>query len=94
MSREEIFKSDFSSGELEHTMSIVTDTIPGAGWPHRVADWLREARAAATHPSVRISGMSDKELRDIGLKPRSLTSTVYREIGKPGLVDFSWRQGR
>jgi hypothetical protein len=38
--------------------------------------------------------MSDKELRDIGLKPRSLTSTVYNEIGKTGLVDFNWRLGR
>jgi hypothetical protein len=43
---------------------------------------------------VRVSGMSDMELRDIGLRPRSLSSTVYREIGKPGLVDFGWRLGR
>lgn len=59
-----------------------------------VFDWLREASAALAHPVTRISGMSDKELRDIGLRPRSLTSTVYREIGKTGLVDFSWRLGR
>ena len=58
------------------------------------ADWLREANAALAHPGARLGGMSDKDLRDIGLKPRSLTSTVYREIGKPGLVDFSWRLGR
>jgi hypothetical protein len=75
-------------------MSIVVDSTPGAGWPRQAADWLREARAALVHPSVRISGLSDKELRDIGLKPRSLSSTVYREIGKPGLVDFGWRLGR
>ncbi len=59
-----------------------------------IADWLHEARAALAYPGARVSGMSDKDLRDIGLRPRSLTSTVYREIGKPGLVDFGWRLGR
>lgn len=75
-------------------MSIVADSTPGTSWPRQAADWLREARAALTHPTLRISGMTDKELRDIGLRPRSLSSTVYREIGKPGLVDFGWRLGR
>ena len=51
-------------------------------------------RASFTSGVPEVSGMSDKELRDIGLRPRSLTSTVYREIGKPGLVDFGWRLGR
>jgi hypothetical protein len=69
------------SGELESAMSIF------------ITGWLHEARAALAHPA-RVSGMSDKELRDIGLRPRSLTSTVYREIGKTGLVDFGWRLGR
>jgi hypothetical protein len=73
-------------------MSIVIDPAPGRF--RHAADWLREARAALTHPTLRISGMTDKELRDIGLRPRSLSSTVYREIGKPGLVDFGWRLGR
>jgi len=59
-----------------------------------ITGWLHEARAALAHPGLRVSGMSDKELRDIGLRPRSLTSTVYREIGRPGLVDFGWRLGR
>ena len=58
------------------------------------ADWLREASAALSHPAAHVSGMTDKELRDIGLRPRSLSSTVYREIGKTGLVDFGWRLGR
>lgn len=57
-------------------------------------DWLRDARAALTHPVQKISGLSDADLRDIGLRPRSLTTTVYREIGRPGLVDFGWRLGR
>lgn len=59
-----------------------------------IIDWLRQARVALGRPMEKISGMSDKQLRDIGLRPRSLTSTVYREIGKPGLVDFGWRLGR
>jgi hypothetical protein len=75
-------------------MSIVADSTHGTSWSRQAADWLREARAALTHPTLRISGMTDKELRDIGLRPRSLSSTVYREIGKPGLVDFGWRLGR
>lgn len=63
--------------------------------PLRVAlDWLRDARAALAHPAKEVSGLSDSQLRDIGLRPRSLSSTVYREIGKTGLVDFGWRQGR
>jgi hypothetical protein len=82
VSSKEIIKPDFRAGELETTMSIL------------IADWLHEARAALVYPGARVSGMSDKELRDIGLRPRSLTSTVYREIGKPGLVDFGWRLGR
>jgi hypothetical protein len=68
--------------KLETTMSMF------------ITEWLHEARSALVHPGARVSGMSDKELRDIGLRPRSLTSTVYREIGKPGLVDFGWRLGR
>lgn len=77
---QETIKPDFMSGEAERAMFIT--------------DWLHEARSALVHPGIRVSGMSDQELRDIGLKPRSLTSTVYREIGKPGLVDFGWRLGR
>lgn len=74
-------------------MSIVIDSAL-AGRLRQATDWLREARAALTHSVTRVSGMSDKDLWDIGLRPRSLTSTVYREIGKPGLVDFGWRLGR
>ena len=59
-----------------------------------ITGWLHEARAALRHAGVKISGMSDRDLRDIGLRPRSLTTTVYREIGRPGLVDFGWRLGR
>jgi hypothetical protein len=77
---------------LEMSMSTVIDHRPGS--LRQAADWLREARAALTHPTTEVSGMTDKELRDIGLRPRSLTSTVYREIRKPGLVDFGWRLGR
>ena len=77
---------------LETTMSLVIDHRPSS--LRQAADWLREARAALTHPTTRVSGMTDKELRDIGLRPRSLTSTVYCEIRKPGLVDFGWRLGR
>ena len=76
----------------ETTMSIVIDHRPSS--LQQATDWLREARAALTHPTTEVSGMTDKELRDIGLRPRSLTSTVYREIRKPGLVDFGWRLGR
>ncbi len=77
---QETIKPGFMSGEAERAMFIT--------------NWLHEARAALVHPGIRVSGMSDQELRDIGLKPRSLTSTVYREIGRPGLVDFCWRLGR
>lgn len=59
-----------------------------------ITGWLNEARAALAYRGIHISGMSDRDLRDIGLRPRSLTSTVYREIGRPGLVDFGWRLGR
>ncbi|HEY6633559.1 MAG TPA: hypothetical protein VIZ90_19060 [Rhizobiaceae bacterium] len=59
-----------------------------------IANWLHEARAALAYPRPQVSGLSDKDLRDIGLRPRSLTTTVYREIGRPGLVDFGWRLGR
>ena len=77
---------------LETSMSLVIDHRPGS--LRQAVDWLREARAALMHPTTRVSGMTDKELRDIGLRPRSLTSTVYREIRKPALVDFGWRLGR
>ena len=59
-----------------------------------ITGWLHEARAALVHTGVKVSGMSDRDLRDIGLRPRSLTSTVYREIGQPRLADFGWRLGR
>jgi uncharacterized protein YjiS (DUF1127 family) len=59
-----------------------------------ILHWLNEARAALARPAARIAGMSDRDLRDIGLKPRSLTSTVQREMGRPRLVDFGWRLGR
>jgi hypothetical protein len=75
-------------------MSIVIDPTPRPSSLQQAAGWLRDARAALARPAVLVSGMSDKDLRDIGLRPRSLTSTVYREIGKPGLVDFGWRLGR
>jgi hypothetical protein len=89
----EIIKPDFRSGEVGISMSIAIDpSRPRA--LRQATSWLREARVALAHPVARISGMSDKELRDIGLRPRSLTSTVYSEIGKTGLVDFGWRLGR
>ena len=78
---QETIKPDFMPGETERAM-----------YRHRLA--TRGEEAALVHPGARVSGMSDNELRDIGLRPRSLTSTVYREIGKPGLVDFGWRLGR
>ena len=92
--RSEIIKPDFSSGEVGSVMSIVIDPSHRPSSLRLVADWFRQARSAFEHPAAHVSGMSDQELRDIGLKPRSLTSTVYREIGKPGLVDFGWRLGR
>lgn len=90
--RKEIIKSDLIPEIRKTVMSIVIDHRPKS--LRQAAGWLREARAALTHSTAHVSGMSDKELRDIGLKPRSLSSTVYREIGRPGLVDFSWRLGR
>ena len=92
--REEIIKPDFSSGEVGNVMSIVIDPSRRPSSLRLAADWFRQAKSALEHPGAHVSGMSDLELRDIGLKPRSLTSTVYREIGKPGLVDFGWRLGR
>ncbi len=41
-----------------------------------------------------ISGLSEKDLKDIGLPSRSLAGAIDREIGKPRLVDFAWRLGR
>ena len=67
---------------------------PLTGALRQAAGWLNEVRAALSHRAAPVSGMSDKELRDIGLRPRSLSSTVYREIGRTGLVDFGWRLGR
>jgi hypothetical protein len=74
-------------------MSIVVEPFYRPHPLRHAAEWLREARAALTRP-VQVSSMSDKDLRDIGLRPRSLSSTVYHEIGKPSLVDFGWRLGR
>jgi hypothetical protein len=91
---QEIIKPDFSSGETGNAMSTVINPSHRPSSLRQAADWLREARAALTHPTTQVSGLTDKELRDIGLKPRSLSTTVYREIGKPGLVDFGWRLGR
>ena len=75
-------------------MSFALHAARRTGRLRTVLDWLADARVALARPGERTSGMSDRDLRDIGLKPRSLTSTVYREIGKPGLVDFNWRLGR
>jgi hypothetical protein len=93
-STKEIIKPDFRSGEFGNAMSIVIDPSHRPSSLRYAADWFREAKAALTHPTTEVSGMSARELRDIGMKPRSLTSTVYREIGKPSLVDFGWRLGR
>ena len=60
--QKEIIKPDFISGESETSMSIVIDhRRPGS--LRQAVDWLREARAALTHPATRVSGMSDKDLR-------------------------------
>jgi uncharacterized protein YjiS (DUF1127 family) len=79
---------------MDKAMALAFEPTPRTGGFRAARDWLRDARSALAHPVPRISGMSDRELRDIGLRPRSLTSTVYREIGKTGLVDFGWRLGR
>jgi hypothetical protein len=90
----EIIKPDFRSGEFGNAMSIVIDPSHRPSSLRHAADWFRESKAALRHPTTEVSGMSARELRDIGMKPRSLTSTVYREVGKPNLVDFGWRLGR
>lgn len=90
----EIIKPDFMSGESERAMSTAIHTARRTSRLRIALDWLHEAQAALSVPAEQVSGMSDKDLRDIGLKPRSLSSNVYREIGKPRLVDFGWRLGR
>ncbi len=68
-------------------MSIAFESAPRARAFHHVLGWLRG-------PAARISALSDRDLTDIGVRARSLSSSVHREIGKPGLVDFGWRLGR
>ncbi|MEW9805803.1 hypothetical protein ABUE31_07405 [Mesorhizobium sp. ZMM04-5] len=75
-------------------MALACEPTPRPIGARAILDWLRDARTALVHPTGRASGLSIRELRDIGLKPHSMTSTVYRELGKPGLVDFGWRLGR
>lgn len=55
-----------------------------------VLDWLHGTAREAN----RISGMSQRELDDIGVKSGSLSSAVHRDIGRVQLVDFGWRLGR
>ena len=93
-SKRTIVKPDLTSGDWNEPMSLALHTAPRTGTLRTVLDWLIDARTALARPAQKVSGMSERDLRDIGLKPRSLTSTVYREIGKPGLVDFNWRLGR
>ena len=75
-------------------MSIAFDPSPRAGRLEDAFAWLRETKSALVRRSPRVSALSDRDLADIGVRSRALSSSVAREIGKPGLVDFGWRLGR
>jgi hypothetical protein len=55
---------------------------------------LRWLRRTAPDRINHISGMSERELDDIGLRSGALSSVVDRDLGRTRLVDFGWRLGR
>ncbi len=75
-------------------MSIVCEPEHRSAFLDEAAGWARRAGAVFARPKTRVSTLSDRHLADIGMRPRSLSSRVAQEIGKPGLVDFGWRLGR
>ncbi len=75
-------------------MSIAFEPRPRLGLLEEAFSWLRDAQSILVHPSARVSTLSDRDLADIGVRPRALSSSIEREIGKPALVDFGWRLGR
>jgi hypothetical protein len=75
-------------------MSAAFDPTPRPGLINEALGWLRDTKAVLGQGAVRVSTLSDRDLADIGVKPRSLSSSIHREIGKPRLIDFGWRLGR
>jgi len=75
-------------------MSIAFEPRPRLTLLEEAFSWLRDQQSTLVHPSGRVSTLSDRDLADIGVRSRTLSSSVEREIGKPGLVDFGWRLGR
>lgn len=74
-------------------MSAAFEPTPRPNLLDEAIGWLRDARAALGR-DAHVSALSDRDLADIGVRPRSLSSSIHREIGKPRLVDFGWRLGR
>ncbi|MCX7302820.1 MAG: hypothetical protein NTV73_00565 [Hyphomicrobiales bacterium] len=75
-------------------MSAAFEPTPRPGLLEETLGWLRDATAVLVHSGAQVSALSDRDLADIGVRPRLLSSSIHREIGKPGLVDFGWRLGR
>jgi len=75
-------------------MSATFEPTPRAHLLDEALGWLRDATAVLGHSGAQVSRLSDRDLADIGVRPRLLASSIHREIGKPRLVDFGWRLGR
>jgi hypothetical protein len=91
---EETIKPDLIRQPRKHVMSIAFDPRPRSGALEDAFAWLREAKSALVRRSARVSALSDRDLADIGVRPRTLSSSVDREASKPRMVDFGWRLGR
>jgi len=75
-------------------MSAAFEPTPRPNLLDEAIGWLRDTKSALGQPGTGVSTLSDRDLADIGVRPRSLSSSIHREIGKPRLVDFGWRLGR
>ncbi len=75
-------------------MSIAFDHRPRHEVREDAFAWLREVTSALIRRTARVSALSDRDLADIGVRARALSSSIDREVSKPRMVDFGWRLGR
>lgn len=85
--QQEIVKLDFKSRALEPTMASAHHSRP-SGLRAALA-WFQ---ASLTGPAG-LSGLSNRDLGDIGVRLGSLSSAIDRDVARRSLVDFGWRLG-
>lgn len=71
-------------------MANVFHPSPRTSGLRAVFDWLNGTMRSAG----KVSGLSERDLGDIGVRSAGLSSAVTRDIGRTRLVDFGWRLGR